>query len=345
MRGTQLSRQWLILRQIEASHNGLTADEIARIAGVSLRTAYRDLNDLEVAGFPLYTEKDEKGRRWNFVETYHFDTPQPFSCTELMSLHMSREMLEVFKGTVFFDSLESAFQKIETTIPPQALTYLDRVRSTFQVGINPYKDYRRYRNIIDKINQAALEKRRIEILYLPIRSKKETHRKIDPYGIRFFEGTIYFIGFCHLRKNIRTFVVDRIRLLRLTEEKFQRPVDFDLEEYTRHSFRVVQGELHTVKVRISPAWARYMGEKTWHQSQQMRKMPDKSLELTYRVAGLNEIKQWVLSLGPEAEVLAPKRLKEMVRQDLRKTLLKYLEAGKGSRSGHFRKNVTAGAKK
>jgi len=139
--------------------------------------------------------------------------------------------------------------------------------------------------------------------------------------------------------------VDRIRLLRLTKEKFQRPMDFDLEEYTRHSFRVVQGELQTVKVRISPAWARYMGEKTWHQSQQMRKMPDKSLELTYRVAGLNEIKQWVLSLGPEAEVIAPKRLKEMVRQDLRKTLLKYLEAGKGSRSGHFRKNITAGAKK
>jgi len=88
-----------------------------------------------------------------------------------------------------------------------------------------------------------------------------------------------------------------------------------------------------------------MGEKTWHQSQQMSKMPDKSLELTFRVAGLNEIKQWVLSLGPEAEVIAPKRLKEMVKQDLRKTLLQYLEAGKASRSGRFRKNATAEAKK
>lgn len=57
MRGSQLSRQWLILRQIEARRNGLTYAEIAKIAGVSLRTAYRDLNDLEVAGFPLYTEK------------------------------------------------------------------------------------------------------------------------------------------------------------------------------------------------------------------------------------------------------------------------------------------------
>ena len=345
MRGTQLSRQWLILRQIETSHNGLTAAKIAKITGVSINTAYRDLDGLERAGFPLVTEKTEKGRCWKFVETHHFNIPQPFSYTELMSLHMSRDMFEVLKGTVFFDSLESVFQKLEATIPPETKAYLDRVQSTFQVGISPYKNYRRYRNIVDKINQAVLEQRRIEILYLPLRSKKETHRKIDPYGIRLFEGTIYFIGFCHLRKNVRTFVVDRIRLLGLTEEKFQRPVDFDLEEYTRHSFRVVQGKLHTINIRISPAWARYVGEKTWHRSQQIRKLPDKSLELTLRVAGLNEIKQWVLSLGPEAKVIAPKRLKEMVKQDLRKTLLMYLEAGKESRPGRFGNHVTTGSKK
>ncbi len=332
MRGAQLSRQWQILRHLEANRNGLTAAQIAESTGISLRTAYRDLDDLEKAGFPVYSEKDGKGNLWRFLETYHFNIPQLFSYTELMSLHMSRDMLEVFKGTVFFDSLESAFQKIEGSIPAQFLTYLDRVRSTFQAGINPYKDYRRYRKIIDNINQAALEQKRLEMLYLPLRSKKETHRKIDPYGIRIFEGTIYFIGYCHLRKDVRTFVVDRIRLLRLTEETFQRPSDFDLEQYSRHSFKVVHDKLYVVKIRISPEWARYVGEKTWHQSQQMRKNADRSLELTFRVAGLTEIKQWALSWGPEAEVIAPERLKEAVKQDLRKALLSYMEAGRSSRS-------------
>ena len=72
MRGDQLSRQWRILRQIEVSKNGLTAAEIAEIGGGSLRTAYRDLGDLQLAGFPLYTEKGDKGNRWKFVEKYKF---------------------------------------------------------------------------------------------------------------------------------------------------------------------------------------------------------------------------------------------------------------------------------
>ena len=41
MRGDQLRRQWLILKQIEVSKNGLTAAKIAEIGGASLRTAYR----------------------------------------------------------------------------------------------------------------------------------------------------------------------------------------------------------------------------------------------------------------------------------------------------------------
>lgn len=326
MQNAQISRQWQILRDLEINRNGLTAAQIAKTTGVSLRTTYRDLENLEKAGFPLYSKKDDKARRWRFLESYHFNIPHLFAYTELMSLHMSRDMLGVFKGTAFFDSLESAFQKIERAIPPQFLTYLDRIRTTFQVGINPYKDYHRYRNIIDTINKAALEYRRLEMLYLPLRSKKETHRKIDPYGIRIFDGTIYFIGYCHLRNDVRTFVVDRIRLLKLTRESFKRPTDFDLEKYSRHSFKVVHDQLYEIKIRISPQWARYVGEKTWHQSQRVKKNTDKSLEMTFRVAGLAEIKQWVLSWGAEAEVVSPNQLKEMVKKDLRKSLLNYMAA-------------------
>jgi predicted DNA-binding transcriptional regulator YafY len=63
-----------------------------------------------------------------------------------------------------------------------------------------------------------------------LRSKKQTHRKIDPYKIWIFEGTIYIIGFCHLRDEVRTFVVDRIKLLRLLDEKFELSSDFDINK-------------------------------------------------------------------------------------------------------------------
>ena len=323
MRGDQLSRQWRTLRQIEVSKNGLTVAEIAEISNVSLRTAYRDLDDLQLAGFPLYTEKSENGNRWKFVDKYKFNVPQPFTFTELMALHLSKDLLLAFKDTVFFESLETLFDKVVTTLPPPMLDYLDKIQSTFHTSIRPYKDYKKYRKIINKVNQAAMECRSVEVIYKPLRSKKDTHRKIDPYKIWIFEGTVYVIGFCHLRNEVRTFVIDRIKLLRLLDEKFEVSCDFDFGEYTRHCFKVMQDELYTVKVRITPAWARYIGEKIWHESQKSRKLRDGSLELTFQVAGLDEIKQWIMSLGPEAYVEEPKRLRDMVKADLKKAMVQY----------------------
>jgi predicted DNA-binding transcriptional regulator YafY len=96
-----------------------------------------------------------------------------------------------------------------------------------------------------------------------------------------------------------------------------------LDDFMRHSFKVMHDELYTVKVKISPGWARWVGEKIWHESQRAKKNGDGSLELSFRVAGLEEIKSWVLSFGPDVLVLEPERLKEMVRKDLSKNLAQY----------------------
>ena len=100
-------------------------------------------------------------------------------------------------------------------------------------------------------------------------------------------------------------------------------MDFDLDDFMRHSFKVMHDELYTVKARIAPGWARWVGEKIWHESQKVTKLPDGRLEITFRVAGLDEIKRWILSFGPEAQVLEPSRLKQMVRVALQKSLGQY----------------------
>ncbi len=69
--------------------------------------------------------------------------------------------------------------------------------------------------------------------------------------------------------------------MKRTDEKFQIPSDFDLDEYMQYSFKVMHDDLYTVKVRIFPAWTRYVSEKVWHESQSTRKMTDKSLEIIF----------------------------------------------------------------
>jgi predicted DNA-binding transcriptional regulator YafY len=323
MRGDQLARQWRVIRAIEASPNGLTVAEIANREETGIRTIYRDLEALQSAGFPLYTEKVEQANRWTFIDTYKFKIPAPFTLTELMSLYFYKDLVRVFKGTPFHDSIDSVFKKIQCTLPPQALSYLDQVQSVFHVGIKPYKDYARFRNILNQVNQAATECRRVEMVYHSLHRKEKTIRKVDPYKVWFYDGTIYLIGLCHLREEVRMFVLDRIKLLKVTDERFPLPKDFNLDDFMRHSFKVMHDELYTVKVRISPGWARWVGEKIWHESQKTSKLPDGSLEITFRVPGLDEIKGWVLSFGPECQVLEPSKLKQMVRVDLQKSLGQY----------------------
>ena len=96
-----------------------------------------------------------------------------------------------------------------------------------------------------------------------------------------------------------------------------------LDDFMRHSFKVMHDELYTVKFRISPGWARWVGEKIWHESQKMTRLPNGGLEITFRVAGLDEIKHWILSFGREALVLEPEKLRKLVQQDLHRNLAQY----------------------
>lgn len=330
MRGDQLSRQWRILRQIEVSTKGLSVADIAAAAGVPLRTAYRDLEDLQRAGFPLYNEHQSRASVWKMVDTHKAKTPMPFTLTELLSLHLCQDLFTVFKDTVFHESLTDLLAKVRAGLPPAALEYLEKLRATFHMGARPYKDYGRFRHLISQVNQAVLDRRTIEVGYHSLKSAEAVVRRIDPYRIWFFDGTIYLIGRCHLRGEIRTFVLDRIHMLHLTEETFTEPKEFRFEEFIRNGFKVMHDELHTVRVHISSAWSRWVGERIWHESQTIQKRIDGGIEIVFRVAGLEEIKQWVLSLGPEACVLEPVQLRQAVVAALGQTLAQYGDFG-GSR--------------
>ncbi|SHJ99632.1 HTH domain-containing protein [Desulfatibacillum alkenivorans DSM 16219] len=323
MRGDQLARQWRILRRIEASRNGLSVNDIISLVGVQRRTVYRDLEALQAAGFPLYVEKVEGQSKWMFIDDYKFQVPQPFSITELMSLHLYGDFIKVFEDTWYYDGLQSLLEKVRATLPRETLAYMENVQNAFSVAISPCKDYGRFREMLNQLSKVLPKRERVEMIYQSLRSSKDSHRKVDPYALRFLDGTIYLIGFCHLRGEVRTFVVDRIKLVRATGDTFDIPEDFSLEEYTRNSFKVMQDELHTVKIRISQEWSRWVGEKIWHESQRLEKLPDGGLELTFEVAGLDEIKQWVLSLGKEAWVVSPVELRDLVLQEMKSALSRY----------------------
>ena len=80
--------------------------------------------------------------------------------------------------TIFgHDSLESLFQKVKTTLPPEAHKYLNNIEQTLQVGLKPYKDYGRFKEIITQVNDAAVNKRTIEIVYFTMSRKRNPNER------------------------------------------------------------------------------------------------------------------------------------------------------------------------
>jgi predicted DNA-binding transcriptional regulator YafY len=251
MRGNQLARQWRIIRLIESRKRGITGGELADELEVPLRTVYRDLDAIQQAGFPLYTDRIGKNVYWKVVETFKKDFPFPLTATELMALHMSRDLLGVFQGTIFHDSIESLFEKVKAALAPETLRYLANISGRLKISIGPAKKFSDSKEVIKTLSEATAKRRRVEILYRAISTGQDSKRKIDPYQVWVMNGGFYLIGFCHLRNSVRTFAMDRIKKFSILDESFHFPKDFNLETYLQDAFHIMRGTPEKVQVAIS----------------------------------------------------------------------------------------------
>ena len=323
MRGEQLARQWRILRALESNRYGMTVADLAEQEGCHVRTIWRDLAALQDAGFPIYSEKEGQRSRWAFIEGYTHQLPVPFTVMELMSLYFYRDILRVFKDTVFFESLDALFRKVRSALPKESLSYLERVEQTFHMGFKPFKDYGQFKEIIRVINEAVQYLKVVEMRYYSMSSNRETTRKIDPYKVWFFNGTLYLIGWCHIHNEIRMFVLDRIKWLKATPQRFIPPDDFDLDAYMADAFGVIQTEPEKVVIRFDPSLERYLRENIWHPSQSFSKETDGNILLSMEVGGLVEVMGWVLGFGRRAEVLEPAYFRRTVEEEVKALAMRY----------------------
>ena len=322
-RGDQLGRQWKIIRSLIASKRGKSIQDLASELSCHSRTVYRDLEALQVAGFPVYAEWKNQKNYWSLMESAKHQIPIPFNITELMALYFSSDMLKMLKNTLFYDSLDSLFQKIKATLPPEYMTYLEHVESSLKVDLKPTKDYSQFREIIDRINEAIFNRRHVRITYFVMSRKKTSQRTVAPYKLWFFDGTFYMLGFCHLRKDIRLFAVDRIRKMVLTDTTFETPQDFDIENLLHDSFGAFLGDPVQVAIHFSPKVAGYVNEKIWHESQIVEKQKDGSLIFKAEIAGTEEIKFWILRWGKDAVVLEPDSLRKEIQKEAEGILREY----------------------
>lgn len=119
-----------------------------------------------------------------------------------------------------------------------------------------------------------------------------------------------------LRKEKRTFACDRIKNIKITTEFFKTPEDFNIDKYLKSSFGVFHGKITKVKIWFSPDAAEHIKERHWHESQEILDQEDGSIIFKAEVAGIHDIKIWIMSWGAKAKVIEPESLKMKIKSEI-----------------------------
>ncbi len=315
MRGDQLSRQWRLFQRLARSRFGVGLEDLARDLECTKRTVYRDLDALQLAGFPVMSEKRDGRVHYRLIETFRLGDV-PFTPDEILALAFGEDLLRTLEGTVFHDSVQSALAKIRASLSPELALYLARMGESFRVLPGPHKSYASNRETIRVLNQAVLDRETLRLRYRTGATGKTSSRDLDPYRVWYRSGGLYVVGLDHRSGEIRTFAVDRILSLDGAGRRFTPRPDFDFDAYVGASFGVMHEPATKVRIRFEKSWAPYVSERTWHPSQSFTPLAGGRIELSMEVGGTLEIRSWVLSFGAGAEVLEPDALRLDVAREL-----------------------------
>jgi predicted DNA-binding transcriptional regulator YafY len=328
-RNEQLIRQHKILQVLERYRFGRTLEEIRDELVVDLglgslhpRSVRRDLEALQAAGLDVAVHDSQRGKVWKLGPRTKGAYKIAASATELIALSLSRELLYPLAGTQFWQGIESFWNKLRDELPEEVWKHYQQYRQTLYVRGMPAKSYEKQHGILATIDRAILQHRLVEIVYEPPGKDVQT-RRIEPYAVVFYQSSLYIIAAANEvplgQERIRNLKLDRFVKATALDEWFERPADFDVDQYLAQSAGIFSGSrAQTFRIRISARAARWVTEDPWRADQQIEPQADCSILLTVKAAHELEIIPRVLALGSEAEVLSPpscrKAIAAMVRQ-------------------------------
>lgn len=305
-----------------------TATSLAEALEVSERTIRSDLAFLRDRYHAPLEQSRQKG--------YYYSEPTwrlpsiSLSKGELFALTLGARMLEAYAGSTYASELRSAITRLSERLPEPTWVDLQQVveeRILFRSGAGIELDP----EIWHKLEDACRMKKSVQMGYYTASRNAFSERKLDPYLLHIYRGTNpYAIGYCHQRKEVRWFRVDRIKQLEVLKETFVQDPTFDAKEHLEMIFQHEAGGVPVpVAIWFDASTAPYIRERRWHPTQEIQEHSDGSLTLSMLVRGMNDLKRWVLGYGRGAVVQDPPELVQLVREEVEQMRNRYSSSEEG----------------
>lgn len=204
----------------------LTAKQIAEKLEIHIRTVYRYMDALCASGVPIISDTGHNG---GYSLLHHFiKSPLLFSMDEKKTLlHAAQFAQEA--GYPLSEALEHATSKLQMYSNQEQERLLSHHAAGF--GVINRRGSPALQPVLQKLEHAVANEGSVEISYRNRHDERSSNRVIDPYGVVNWNNKWYTVGFCHLRKEIRSFRVERILTITRTPFSFKRPHDFSARAF------------------------------------------------------------------------------------------------------------------
>ncbi len=220
---SQLSRLISILTLLK-SKRLLTAHELAQKFEVSIRTIYRDIRKLESAGIPVITIE---GRGYSLMDGYTV-APVQFTEKQANALITAQHLVNQSNDSSFIYDFEEALTKIKSVFRDSIQQKSELLHHKIHVFDNKFENISS--NALSEIQLAITNFNFVEINYQKANDRNISFRKIEPCAIYSTFQKWILIAWCHLRKDYRSFRIDRIQHFKILPEKFEDH-KFNLQDY------------------------------------------------------------------------------------------------------------------
>lgn len=204
------------------------AKELAGMFEVSLRTVYRDIEALNMAGIPIVSTPGVGGG-FAIMDTYKVDK-QVFTPDDLTALLMG---LKSIASVGDKSEVSAALAKIKSLVPAERARAIELKSSQIIVDLTPWLDNAAFQPLLEIIKVAIAENRLLHFKYCD-RAGRESVRTAEPYNLLLKANNWYLHAYCRTKQDARLFKLLRMRDWVLTAETFApRDLPPGHEEFAR----------------------------------------------------------------------------------------------------------------
>ena len=308
---------------VSACEKALPSDTKRNTIGT--RTISKDIEDMrhsEQLGFnaPIVYDRDQRG--YVYEDPHYSITNFPLNQEEMKSLSFAANLLDQYRDIELFDTYIGAVEKVVNAIR------VGHLKLKY-----PKYDFIGFEKVpkgggsefLNPLIEAIIHKWVVEIQYQRFESDKPILHLIHPYYLKEYRNRWYLIGWHDKWKDIRTFALDRMIAVEERIDKHYIEGYFDPVAYFKNSVGVIarMGDPVTVRLQFTKKQGDYILTQPVHESQVVEKETKDYLTIRLTVCIAYELITSIVGWGDQVKVLAPKSLKDEIKEMHRKALNLY----------------------